>query len=224
MTDSPKKPGRSQRRRIPDVANRRNCMVSTEQRTNRRELIIEAAAAIIVEGGLERVTFREIASKCGISKGVVEHHFADKADILRKTLEWVNRRGFEKEMRLTRRIRGLAAVRNRLRCILPLNAESSKEWKIRLHFWSMALANTDDQIGMEVRLAGARDRFAQDVREAAELGEISPNTDSIAAANMILHIIAGVACNMLINPSYYGREYRISLIDKIVANLRDGCI
>lgn len=189
---------------------------------NRQELIAQVAAEIIAESGLEKVTFREIAAKCGVSKGVVEHHFTDKNDILRKTLDWANRRFIEKEQRLTAKKRGLAAARERLRCILPLTAESVKEWKFRLHFWSMALANPDDQIGMTLRLAGARERFSEDIRQAIELGEVPASVDPLLAANMLLHLSAGVACNMLIDPSYYNKTYRTRIIEKAIDDLRLG--
>src|SRR5690606_9259180 len=100
---------------------------------NRQELICQVAAEIIAEEGPEKLTFREIAARCGVSKGVVEHHFKDKNDILRKTLDWANHRFREREERLTARKRGIAAVRERLRCMLPLTEESAAEWKFRVH-------------------------------------------------------------------------------------------
>lgn len=191
---------------------------------NRHDLVTEVTAQIIAESGLERATFREIAAKCGVSKGVVEHHFADKSDILRKTLDWVNSRFVQREQRLTAKKTGLEAVRARLRCMLPLTAESVMEWKVRLHFWSMAVASADDQIGMSVRLAGARERFRTDVENAIAAGEVPSGVDPLLAANMLLHLVAGVACNMLVDPSYYNKRYRARIVDKAIEDLRRGFI
>jgi len=191
---------------------------------NRQELIAQTAAKIIAESGLERVTIREIAAQCGVSKGVVEHHFADKDDILRKTLDWVNQRFIAREQRLTAKRTGLDAVRARLRCLLPLTAESVMEWKVRLHFWSFAVANADDQLGMSARLAGARERFRADVERAIALGDVPATVDPLLAANMILHLTAGVACNMLVDSSYYNKSYRMRIVEKTIGDLRRGFI
>lgn len=193
-------------------------------KSDRQELIARTAAQIIAESGLEGVTIREIAAQCGVSKGVVEHHFADKDDILRKTLDWVNQRFIAREQRLTGKKTGLAALHARLRCLLPLNAESVTEWKVRLHFWSMAVASADDQIGMSVRLAGARERFRIDIEQAIALCEVPAATDPLLASNMLLHVVAGVACNILVDPAYYKKNYREQLADKMIENLRRGAM
>jgi AcrR family transcriptional regulator len=198
--------------------------MTSDTKNSRQELIVRTAAEIVAEAGLERVTFREIAAKCGVSKGVVEHHFTDKNDILRKTLDWVNLRFVQREQRRTAKKNGLEALHARLSCLLPLTAESVMEWKVRLHFWSMAVASADDKIGMSVRLAGARERFRTDVEAAIAAGEVPASVDPLQAANMVLHLVAGVACNMLVDPTYYHKSYRARVADKIVDDLRRGCI
>lgn len=191
---------------------------------NRQDNIAQVAARIIGQCGPERATIREIAARGGVSKGVVEHHFAGKSDILRKTVAWANRRFAQQERLRTAKKRGLAAARARLRCILPLTADSENEWKLRVHFWSMALANPDDQLGMSTRFAEARERFREDLRQAIELGEVPASVDPLQAANALLHLSAGVACNMLIDPAYYTRRYRARIVEKAIDDLRRGSI
>ncbi len=189
---------------------------------NRRDLIIRIAADIISESGVDRTTFREIATRAGVSKGVVEHHFKNKADIVHKTLEWVNQQAHKREQRTTRNKKGLSAARARFVSYLPLQPELIREWKIRVHYWSMSFANRDEQIVMGLRFRDGHKRFEADIEEAIELGEVPPGTDAQQVTNMLLHLIAGVSCNRLVDQNNFGRNYQISMVDHLMEQLRNG--
>jgi TetR/AcrR family transcriptional regulator, acrAB operon repressor len=196
--------------------------IPTKRTMDRQELIVRVAAEIISDLGIERTTFREIAIRAGVSKGVVEHHFHDKSDIVRKTLQWLNRRALEREQRATRHKEGLEAIRQRMLSLLPTRPEMVREWKIRVHYWSMSFSNRDEQLGMSLRIAGARERFEADIAAAAQRGEIPPSTDCRAAAKMLLHLVAGVSCNRLVDPAQFNRRYQLELVEHVLQQLRDG--
>ena len=188
----------------------------------RQDLIVRVAADIISELGPERATFREIATRAGVSKGVVEHHFENKDDIVRKTLAWVNERANERERRATKGKRGVGALRARLLSYLPLQAELVCEWKIRVHYWSMSFAHRDEQLVMSLRFGDARKRFESDIREAIAMGEAPPGTDVQRATNMLLHVMAGVSCNRLVDSRHFGRSSQSGLVDHLMVQLRAG--
>jgi len=194
----------------------------TRRSADRQDLIVRVAAEIIAELGIERATFREIATRAGVSKGVVEHHFQDKSDIVRKTLQWLNQRALEREQRATRHRTGLEALRQRMLSLLPTRPEIVREWKIRVHYWSMSFSNQDEQLGMSLRIAGARQRFEADIATAAQHGEVPRATDCHAAAKMLLHIVAGVSCNRLVDPTQFNRRYQLELVEHLLQQLRDG--
>lgn len=209
------------RLRAPLSPNHRT-VARLEHKLNRQQLIARVAADIIAERGIESATFREIAARSGVSKGVVEHHFSDKNDIVRKTLEWVNQRALKREQRATAKKQGLAAIEARLRCLLPVKPELVREWKIRVHYWSMAFAQQDDQLGMSLRITGARERFLEDLKHAIAAGEIPAEVDPAIATNMLLHLLAGVSCNMLVDPGYYDKGYQLALVRRVMEQLRSG--
>lgn len=197
-------------------------MARAQHKLNRQHLIARVAADIIAERGIESATFREIAERSGVSKGVVEHHFSDKNDIIYKTLEWVNQRALSREQRATSKKEGLEAIEARLRCLLPMRPELVREWRIRVHYWSMAFAQRDEQLGMSLRITGARERFLADIQRAIELEEAPADIDPLRATNMLLHIMAGVSCNMLVDPGYYDRTYQQRMVKRVIAQLRSG--
>jgi AcrR family transcriptional regulator len=50
---------------------------------NLRAALLEAAAAVIADTGVEGLTLREVARRAGVSHAAPKHHFADKADLVR---------------------------------------------------------------------------------------------------------------------------------------------
>ena len=185
----------------------------------RRAAIARVAALTIAEVGLERATMREPAARSGVSKGIVEHYFANRDEVIETALEWANARYVARETRRTRGLQGLESLRARLLCVLPLTAESRQEWKIRLCFWSVAAVDPQARRAQRARLDLTRERFVADLETARVLGQTPAGTDAAAAANELIHLVAGLACDALLDPAYYSRAYLLAMIDKTLNRL-----
>ena len=185
-----------------------------------RDFIARISAELIAEQGLEQATMREIAAKAGVSKGRIEHYFANKDELVDMALEWINQRYIERQERRTAGKRGLAALHARLYCAFPITPESRQEWKVRLQFWSRAGVNPVMQKSLSKRWAGVRDAFRQDLEEAIELGEARPGLDCTLTADLMMHLVAGASCDALIDPRHYNRRYLLDLIERTVNELR----
>jgi AcrR family transcriptional regulator len=185
----------------------------------RRAMIAAAAANCIAKQGLQGTTMRVIAECAGVSKGIVEHYFTNKDAVIAAALEQVNAGYLGRERELTAGLSGLLALQARLRCVLPLDAESRQAWKIRLCFWSVAAIHTENQRGQQIRLALTRERYLQDLREAHQNGDIPqlPNLEQIATDLGLL--MAGAACGALLDPDYYSPAYLERLIDRTLEYL-----
>ncbi|MFN9215273.1 MAG: helix-turn-helix domain-containing protein [Gemmatimonadota bacterium] len=55
----------------------------------RREVISRAAAAVIAERGLERLTLRDLAAELGVTTGALTHYFPSKDALVAHTKELV---------------------------------------------------------------------------------------------------------------------------------------
>ncbi len=53
----------------------------------RRDGIIDAARAIIMERGIDRTTVRLIAQRAGFTTGALVHYFGGKSELIRQALE-----------------------------------------------------------------------------------------------------------------------------------------
>lgn len=47
-----------------------------------REALLEAARELVIQGGVEALTLREVARRAGVSTAAPYHHFADKAELV----------------------------------------------------------------------------------------------------------------------------------------------
>lgn len=186
----------------------------------RREFIARVSAEIIAEQGLEQATIREIAARTGFSKGIIEHYFDDKDHLIGMALAWVNRRYERREQRATGAKSGLAALRARLCCVLPLTRAAAQDWKIRLRFWSLAAVAPELQEAQSQRLLATRRRFESDIEQARANGEVHADIDVLASANRLAHFVAGMSCHALIAPAVYNRRYLGAAVDEVIEDLR----
>jgi AcrR family transcriptional regulator len=57
------------------------------QRSEVRQAILDAAEALVVEGGMERLSMRRLAARCGYALPTIYHHFGDKPRLLEALLD-----------------------------------------------------------------------------------------------------------------------------------------
>jgi len=182
----------------------------------RRAEIAEVAARLIAEGGLEAATIREIARRSGHSKGIVEHYFDGKEELIDAALAWANERYLERAAAATTGIRGLAALRARLGATIPATAALKAEWRIRLLFWSLAAIDPQLRRQQAARTRDAVESFRADLADAQELGEIPATAPVERLARHVLFSAAGLSCAILHSPSAYPKSLVAEEIETIV--------
>ncbi len=184
----------------------------------RRDAIAEVAARCIASRGLEHTTIREIARLSGFSKGIIEHYFESKEDLIASALDWVNRRY---EQRVAARVAGrtgFAALRARLEETLPLAPESIMEWQIRLRFWSLAAIDARFQAEQSRRWIAARAAFAGDLRAAHGSAPLPAGRDPSGAADRILFMVSGISAAALHSPGSVSRAQLLAMVDELASD------
>lgn len=106
---------------------------------HRRERILEAAAHLIAERGINNVRVADIAKRVGTTSGTVHYHFEFKDDLLNAATDWAVQMAFERQSRL---LDGIITPKEKLLRIieiqLPNDQQSRHEWSIWLQFWNEA--------------------------------------------------------------------------------------
>ncbi len=185
----------------------------------RRLEITEVAVCLIAEGGLEAATIRKIAQKSGYSKGVVEHYFDNKEELISATLEWANLRYRERVEKSTEGLRGLAAIKKCLEATLPLSEEMRVEWKVRLVSWSIAVVDEALQARQGARFQNAVDHFALHFQEAFDDKEVPQRETAQENGRRLLNITSGIAIAALHNEMYGKRAFLEGEISYLINNI-----
>lgn len=185
----------------------------------RRQEISGIAARLIAAGGMEAATIREIARSSGYSKGVIEHYFDNKDELINGAVEWTNQRYELRVIKMIQNLTGIAALRKRITATLPMSREIRNEWKVRLVFWSAAAANDVLRKQQAKRFTKAVELFSQDINAAIEQGEL-PTADNVPEmARRLFTATIGIATLAIYNTSLYGEEFLTAEVEHLLHRL-----
>ncbi|WP_101759795.1 TetR/AcrR family transcriptional regulator [Oceanicoccus sp. KOV_DT_Chl] len=185
----------------------------------RRNEISAIAARLIASGGIEAATLREIARHSGYSKGVIEHYFDNKEQVISAALDWSNHCYQLRADKLTRNISGIKALEKRLQASLPLTATIADEWKVRLIYWSMAAIHSDLRKQQKKRFNYAIQQFENDINCAIAAGELPAHLNATTAARRLVNMTTGISTAALFNPSHNSKAFLLQEIKQLVQQL-----
>lgn len=179
--------------------------VRQQQADDSRQRLIEAAGALFAERGFSESSVAAIGEAAGASRGLVNHHFGSKENLLWAVVEdyefrWEN----EIVVPAIADKRGLAA----LRAIIDSHRRTARDnpESMRLLYRLMGQA-LDPRKGLADQFAGLHRRWRELGKrwwdEGVEDGEIDPSIDQDANASMIIGAIRGITFDWLIAPGSF---------------------
>ncbi|MEU6410760.1 TetR family transcriptional regulator [Microbispora sp. NPDC046933] len=161
----------------------------------RREEIAQAALRLCARDGLAGVTIGQVAQEAGVSKGLVQHYFAGKADLLRASAH-VLRGEIERHVReAVRDAHGPAdTLRRVLLAIVELGVTAVVPLLAGHAFLSMAVA--DPEIHALYRAGG--DAVHRETAALLAASGPAPDVDPGAEAHALLGLARGLADGVLL--------------------------
>lgn len=133
---------------------------------DRRQEILEAAAAVITERGMAETRIQDIAERCGVSPGLILYYYESKDRLLVEALTLANDRFY---LGMSRELRGMPSAKDRLHRLIELSVPGLlpefallDEWALWLEIWVRALRDP----------AMAREREALDRRWFQTLADV----------------------------------------------------
>jgi AcrR family transcriptional regulator len=168
----------------------------------RRRQIAEAVWRIARRGGLEAASLSEVAAEAGVSKGLVQHYFRTREQILvfasqalQERIEQRVRRSIAAE---ARQASPRAVLRAILRGLLPTDRDSRTEMIVAGAFFIRAL--TDPALAARYRdgqvliLTALSDLIGQ----AQAAGELLPDLDPAREAEVLLSVVESAGSALLL--------------------------
>lgn len=147
-------------------------MMATSQETSRREAILEAAAVVISERGVDAARMADIAEQAGVSLGLVQHYFRHRERLLSEV--------FHHELDRIARTWGslvdadsppLERVIDYLALCVPVGSDSaSREFGPRWGFWLELWSKAHRDPAIASQVPGVYTSFAVPFEQAIEQG------------------------------------------------------
>ena len=166
---------------------------------NRRQQILDAAAACFARGGFHRTTMHDICGEAELSPGAVYRYFGSKEDIILAMCD----RGHEDDVATIRAAMDLGDTKSAFGELIRIyfsGVDDHEYCALMVELLSEAPRN--EEIGESLRqgwvniMAPMTDLVAQ----AQARGEIEPELDPSAVATVMLGVYQGLVVQHLINP------------------------
>lgn len=179
---------------------------------HRRE-IAAATWRLIDRQGLDAVRMRSIAGEAGCTTGVLAHYFSGRDEILAFTLEEALDRFRRTAAVDAAELPAREALRRMGAASLPLDAPRKLVWRVYLSFYGRALWQPELRRGMQQRGEPARRLVREILSRAAEAGELPPDLDVRATADLLVAQIDGIAIAALFDPKGFPPQRMTRLVE-----------
>lgn len=189
-----------------------------ERRAESDQRIVAAAAALIVERGIDGASLAEIGRRAGYSHGLVHHRFGSKEAL-------IERLNAEAMVLFTRHIqerigtaRGVEALRLLADAYLDLVASEDPLARVHLIVWAntVAAARQADPANPDRTFRAA---FALLIRDAALDGSVRADINPEAIAMVMVGMLRGVALQILVEPERATAELRTVVLGQLTRML-----
>jgi AcrR family transcriptional regulator len=186
----------------------------TERRLTAESRLVQAAAELISEQGAAQTSLAEIGARAGFSRGIVNHHFGSKAELLNRLVM----RAQDDFVRL-RPTPGPDALGNLielselyLRSLIPGNAVT----RAFVRMWAESVGHDElrqNYIDADRRFRALLRKF---VSQGVEQGSISPSTSPTGLAAVLVGQLRGLVLLAQVDPKAI---QRVAVITQVRANL-----
>lgn len=166
----------------------------------RRRDVIDVTWRLIVKGGIEAATMREIASEAGFANGALKHYFPGKDEIIQGAYERALAMMAEGVDAAVGDKRGIEALRAICFATAPLDENAVTAARVLLSFWERAVSNEDLHAVYCQHLDNWRGGLAGYIREGREAGNIITATPDDQLVDEIVLMNVGSTIMSIIAP------------------------
>ena len=186
-----------------------------ERKSQTRERLIDAAAAVFAQRGFETATLDEVAAAAGYTKGAVYSNFASKTELF---IALIERRIEVQTAEHARRFEGqdLAGLARTLEAEPDEDSDSERRWLLlAVEFWLHAMRDERARVLMAEQYERARLASAELIAPLYQTMGQAPSMPPRDIAIVIESIGIGLAIQAALDPG----SVRMSLQGEVIARL-----
>ena len=186
----------------------------------RRKDIIDVTWKLIVEGGIEAATMREIAARAGFANGALKHYFSGKDAIIEGAYESsLTRLGERLEEHIEGK-RGIEALEVSMRFTLPVHPEDATAARVLLSFWERCAFSSEIDHDYGEHLTNWSGDYLRYIAEGREDGDIlSPTPDEQLVSEIIMMNI-GATVISVVSPEHLAAPMLEAQVTDFIARIR----
>jgi AcrR family transcriptional regulator len=180
----------------------------TERRSASEEALLDAAAELIAERGIDRASFPRIGDRAGTSRGLPTHHFGSK-DALVDRLATRTQERFQAAVADARAtaasaepepLSALEGLRVTMAAYLALFVDATPEARALIVMWGATFPSESSLPAMRDADRRTHRGWMDGIRRGQEDGSIRDDVDPAAAASALLALSRGFAALLLADP------------------------
>lgn len=170
-----------------------------QRRSRSEEMLLDAAAELVAERGVERASLASIGERAGVSRGLPTHHFGSKDTLVARLAERAQERigEFMLERREGRVLTGLEVVYNTVDSYLEVFEHPTPDVQALLVMWGSTFPSMSSVDGMTDAERRSYDGLAEVISSGQRDGSIRRQADPGASAVVLLGMMRGIAALLL---------------------------
>lgn len=175
-----------------------------ERRSESEDALLNAAAALIAERGVERASLASIGESAGASRGLPTHHFGSKEGLVARLAERVQDHvaaavhdALEQAHRAPEEVSALDLLRTTLDTYLELFEDPTAAERALIVMWGATFPSHASIDGMLEADRRSYDGWADLIRHGQRDGSIRHDVDATASAVALFGLMRGVAALLL---------------------------
>lgn len=184
-----------------------------------RLLLSATVSQVVAESGLEHTTLRTVAAQHGCTKGMVQHYFADKDELLLAALNYIEDQCDARLPDDSGGPGGLAALQARLQAQLPLSDALVDEWRVRLAFVTLA-GQSDAVAEVLAERQAARQAVGLKLLRQAQKGELKKGVSPLSAWRSLNCLVSGLGVSTAAGDGQWTPAVQKALLKSAINDLR----
>ncbi|GLZ42742.1 TetR/AcrR family transcriptional regulator [Actinokineospora sp. NBRC 105648] len=185
----------------------------------RREHIVDVTWGLIMGGGLEAATMREIATAAGFANGALKRYFPSKDVLVEATFERALSMMHKHISAAVADQSGLEALRVMCYGAMPLDTKRITAGRVLLAFWEMSLSNKRLHDRYVEHLKAWRGLMHEHIKRARAADEIKTAIPDEQLVDEIVLINAGANIMSLVGPKFSTRKLQKQHLDTFFARI-----
>lgn len=173
-----------------------------ERRQSAKEALLQAAAELVAEQGVQRSSLADIGERAGYSRGLVNRHFGTK-DTLISELAALCQQSFIGSVKLPSDETGVEHVLRLADAYLGVYMSPEIYSRAFLVMWGEAFPGMAVEGEFAEADARAKSSIADCVKRGIADGSVQPGVDIDAFAAALLGMLRGIAGTSLVSPSEF---------------------